>query len=397
LFISAISARIGKKLLGTFLAFFLKRIMFKPTFSISNNLLKYIGKIEACREVITNAPLVPAWEARFREDAVVRSIHHGTHLEGNEITKEQAERIVRLDIGDHEEPGVAAQEAGIYAKHRDVQEIINYRNVLEWIDAHGIGPESSGKGGDEEYTEKILHKLHALTVEKLLPEEKIGSYRTQQVVVRSVDTGEVMFRPPVSLDVPFLIQELFTWLNSRDARDIHPVIRAGIVHYELVRIHPFVDGNGRTARAMALLVLYSEGYDVKRFFSIEDYFDKDITEYYRAILSVQQHTRQDMTYWLEYFSYGLAIELDRIKDQVMKLSQDIKLKSKLGMQIALSERQIILLEVLQKQGQITTTEANEALPMVSTDTILRDLKDLIEKGIIRKQGVTKGVMYKLTE
>lgn len=366
--------------------------MYKPKYSISNNLLKYIGRIEACREIITNAPLVPAWEARFREDAVVRSIHHGTHLEGNEITKEQAERLVRLEVKDGEQAGQAAQDAGIYARHRDIQEVINYRSVLEWIDTH-----ASGGRGKSLYAEETLKKLHALVIQNLDAGEQQTGYRTQQVVVRSVDTGEVAFRPPLSPDVPFLIEEFFTWLISSDAQDIHPIIRAGIIHYELVRIHPFADGNGRTARATAMLVLYSEGYDVKRFFSLEEYFDKDVQEYYRAILSVQQNDAQDMTYWLEYFSYGLAVELDKIKDQVLKLSQDVKLKNKLGNQVALSERQIILLEILQKQGQITTSEANEALPMISTDTILRDIKDLIEKGIIQKHGVTKGVMYRLAE
>ena len=395
--------------------------MYKPNYSISNNLLKYIGRIEACKEIITNAPLVPAWEARFREEAAVRSVHHGTHLEGNEITKDQIEKLMRLDVGQDEEAGQVAQDAGIYARHRDVQEIINYRSVLEWIDTHA----ADGRGFAL-FTEETLKKLHELVVDKLGPEDissssvslisqpssisqptsqsanqstfqPTNSYRTQQVVVRSVESGEVAFRPPVAIDVPFLIQEFFTWLNSREAQDVHPVIRAGIVHYELVRIHPFIDGNGRTARALALLVLYSEGYDVKRFFSLEEYFDKDVQEYYRAILSVQESETQNMTYWLEYFSYGLAIELDRVKEQVLKLSQDLKLKQKLGTQIALSERQIILLEILQRQGQITTAEANEGLPMVSTDTILRDVKDLIEKGIIMKEGVTKGVVYKLVD
>lgn len=384
--------------------------MYKPNYSISNNLLKYIGRIEACKEIITNAPLVPAWEARFREEAAVRSVHHGTHLEGNEVTKDQTEKLMRLDVGQDEEAGKVAQDAGIYARHRDVQEIINYRLVLEWIDTHA----ADGRGFAL-FTEETLKKLHELVVDKLGPEDTsstsvsaafshlspisqhTNAYRTQQVIVRSVESGEIAFRPPVAIDVPFLIQEFFTWLNSREAQEVHPVIRAGIVHYELVRIHPFIDGNGRTARAMALLVLYSEGYDVKRFFSLEEYFDKDVQEYYRAILSVQESETQNMTYWLEYFSYGLAIELDRVKEQVLKLSQDLKLKQKLGTQVALSERQIILLEILQRQSQITTAEANEALPMISTDTILRDIKDLIEKGIIMKEGVTKGVVYKLVD
>ena len=90
---------------------------------------------------------------------------------------------------------------------------------------------------------------------------------------------------------------------------------------------------------------------------------------------MQQSGSQDMTYWLEYFGYGLAIEVDKVKSQVLKLSKDLKLKEQLGRQVSLSERQIILLEILQHQGEITSEQAQQALPNVSTDTILRDIKE----------------------
>jgi len=104
-----------------------------------------------------------------------------------------------------------------------------------------------------------------------------------------------------------------------------------------------------------------------------------------------------MTYWLEYFCYGLAIEIDKIKQKVLKISRDLKLKKELGQQVALTERQLILLELLQNQGEMSSQDAQDVLPNISVDTILRDLKDLIQKGIIEKQGVTKGVTYSLKE
>ena len=140
--------------------------------------------------------------------------------------------------------------------------------------------------------------------------------------------------------------------------------------------------------------LQGRKYDIRRFFSLEEFYDKDAYSYYE---NLHKASDGDLTSWLEYFSYGLSVELDKIKQQVLKLSQDVKLKTKLGAQVALSERQIILLELLQKNGELTTIEANKALPLVSTDTILRDLKDLIIKGVIKKQGVTKGVSYRLNE
>lgn len=365
--------------------------MFTPHYIITNNLLKYIGRIEACKEVIANAPLVPAWEARFREEARVRTIHFGTRIEGNDLTKEQAAILVQ-SAGTGPAGEVGAQ-VGVIARDRDIQEVLNYRQVMNWIDEWG-----NYSGKPILYTEHMLHTLHALTTQNMLDASQVGKYRSQQVVVRSATDGSIVFRPPAHIDIARLVTNLITWLNDAKAKEVHPVLRAGITHYELVRIHPFIEGNGRTARAMALLVLYAEGYDVKKLFSIEEYFDRDIDGYYKAIASVQHSPTSDMTYWLEYFCFGLAIELDRVKQQVLKLSQDAKLKDKLGgVQIALSERQIAILELLNEKGNATTADVNKILPMISPDTILRDLKDMMKKGLIKKEGVTKGVVYYLKD
>lgn len=234
-------------------------------------------------------------------------------------------------------------------------------------------------------------------MQNLIDDQYVGEYRTKQVIVKSANDGQVVFRPPVSVEVPYLVDEFVEWLHSPHIAQLHPIFRAAITHYQLVYIHPFIEGNGRTARALATLVLYATGYDFKKFFSLEQYFDKDVQAYYDALLSVQQNQHHDLTYWLEYFCYGLALEIERVKEQVLKLSKDLKLKKELGQQVALSEREIIILELLQNQGEITSGDAQRALPNVSVDTILRDLKDLIDKGVIQKHGVTKGVSYTIKE
>jgi Fic family protein len=363
--------------------------MFKPTFSITSNLLTYISRIESAKALIDHAPLVPAWEANFRDDALTRTVHYGTKIEGNDLTKEQAQQVVRLfDEGDTEE---VLRKTGIMARERDIQEVINYRNVSNWIDSQQILQNKKVLVLD------TLKTLHQLTMYKLIDEKYIGAFRDQQVIVKSATDGNIVFRPPVSVEIPFLVEDFFTWLHSEPTEDLHPIFQAAITHYQLVYIHPFIEGNGRTARAMATLVLYTHDYDFKRFFSIEQYFDSDVEKYYQALLSVQQNPKQDMTYWLEYFCYGLAMEIEKIKNQVLKLSKDLKLKQQLGEQVALSERQILLLELLHNQGTITSQDAQAILPNVSVDTILRDVKDLIEKKVIVKEGVTKGVTYRLKE
>lgn len=362
--------------------------MFAPQFSITNNLLTYIAKIESAKAVIDNAALVPAWEAKFRDDATERMVHYGTKIEGNDLTLEQAQRVVRAQKDNPEE---VMQATGLMARERDVQEVINYRNVIFWIDS------LKKVKLNHVFTVETLQHLHKLTVEKLIDEQYVGAFRDKQVIVKSATAGDVVFRPPVSMEIPYLIDDLFKWAHSRKAVTVHPVFLSAITHYQLVFIHPFIEGNGRTARAMATLVLYALDYDFKRFFSLEKYFDSDVEAYYQALLSVQQSENADLTYWLEYFCYGVAIEIDKIQEQVLRLSKDIKMRRQLGRQVALSERQIIMLELFQNLDEVTSDDMQKVLPNVSIDTILRDVKDLIQKEVLQKMGVTKGVRYRLME
>jgi Fic family protein len=345
--------------------------MYSPGFSITNKLLSTIGTIEAAKEVIENAPLVPAWEAKFREEAIVRTVHHGTHIEGNDLNYTEAEKVL--------------SGATIVGRERDIQEVLNYRNVMKYI----------GSFDKPELTEESIKHIHALTTDKIMPEEVTGEYRKTQVVVKNSQTGEITFRPPPAVELPYLIADFLLWFNSVKNSDIHPAMKAGITHYELVRIHPFLDGNGRVARSIATLCLFREGYDIKRFFSLEEYYDREPMRYYDALQSVGK-SEGNLTPWLEYFTEGIAIELTRIKDKVKGLSTDLKLKKSLGgQQMALSERQIKIVEYIQDNSFLQNKAFFELFPNVSEDTVLRELKDLIVKGILTKQGSTKGVRYVL--
>ncbi len=354
--------------------------MYSPKFTINSAILRYIGKIEASKEIIENAPLVPAYEAKFRQEAIIRTVHHGTHIEGN-----------ALDTGE-----VAAVLEGqeIKARDRDVQEVLNYRKVLSFIDNR-----RSTIDNRQKFSEKDLLTIHKLTVDKVLAPDRSGRYRQTQVVVKNSKTGQVSFTPPKAGDVKSLVGDFLKWLNSADAADLHPVLKAGIVHYVLAFIHPFVDGNGRASRAFATLVLFSEGYDIKKFFSLEEYFDRDAKRYYATLQSVSNQkvktlADRELTPWLEYFCQGLAEELERVKQRVQKLSLDSKLKGRTG-QIMLSERQVKLVEYMEKFGSISNKQWRSVLRDFSDDTILRDIKDLQKKGLIKKKGSTKGAVYVL--
>lgn len=367
--------------------------MYQPKFTISNKILKYIGVLEAAREVILNAPLVPAWEAKFREEAIIRTVHHGTHIEGNALNYTEAAKIV----AGHQ----------IVGRERDIQEVLNYRNVLRFIDLFQQHKEDRVQTSDIEnlamqeviqkagtqITEDVFLFIHQMTTHRILTPGQSGAYRKIQVVVKNSQTGEITFRPPPAVEVPFQVRAFLEWVQNTSPEELHPALKAGIIHYELVRIHPFVDGNGRTARATAALSLFLEGYDTKKFFSLEEYYDKDAMHYYESLQLVDQEAG-NLTSWLEYFAEGIAIELTRVKEKVLSLSQDLKLKESLGgQQFALTERQIKLIEHIRNTGFLQNKGFFEVLPMVSEDTVLREVKDLMEKGIIKKEGSTKGARY----
>jgi len=356
--------------------------MYKPTFNINNKILRFIGRIEASKEIIENAPLVPAYEAKFRQEAIIRTVHHGTHIEGN-----------ALDTGE-----VAAVLGGsdISARDRDVQEVLNYREVLKYIDRSQRLQRSQKS---QTYSEKDLLTIHRLTVEKVLADDRAGKFRSTQVVVKNSKTGEISFKPPEADKVKGLVGDFLDWLNGKEAEDVHPVLKAGITHYVLVYIHPFVDGNGRTSRAFATLVLFREGYDIKKFFSIEEYFDRNAKRYYETLQEVSNQkvdslSERSLTHWLEYFCEGLAEELEMVKQRVQKLSLDTKLKGRTG-QIVLSERQVKLVEYIEANGSINNRQWRSILRDFSDDTILRDLKDLQKKKLVKKKGSTKGAVYVL--
>jgi Fic family protein len=241
--------------------------------------------------------------------------------------------------------------------------------------------------------EELIKHLHKLTVAKILSEDKCGVYRKTQVVIKNNQTQEVSFRPPAAVLITNQVKDLIAFISTKQNQDIHPVLKSGIVHYELVRIHPFLDGNGRVARTLSTLILFLEGYDIRKFFSLEEYFDSAAAEYYGALQSVEKNNG-DLTNWLEYFTQGLAIELNKIKERVERISVDGKIREKLGGKpLLLTERQLKIIEYIQKTGYLQNKAFGQLFPMVSEDTILNELKVLLNNGIVRKQGVTKGAKY----
>jgi len=180
----------------------------------------------------------------------VRTVHHGTHIEGNELNLTQAEQAM---FGNE-----------VMARERDVQEVINYRKVMEYVEKM----KDERLKMKDEIDEEFIKTLHKMIVEKILAPERSGVYRATQVVVKNSMTGEVTFDTACCPCCAVSGEELVDFVNNSGAENIHPVLKGGVVHYELVRIHPFVDGNGRVARVLSTFILFQSGMISGGFFHL---------------------------------------------------------------------------------------------------------------------------------
>jgi len=344
--------------------------MFKPKFRYTDGIVNNLIEITSARELILNAYLVPKWEVSLRREALIKATHASTAIEGNPLTLEEVSKL--------------AQGRKVTATRRAKLEVLNYLNVLEHIEKY------QEKGRIEE---KHILSLHRdITKETLENSEWEGKYREIQVYVGNRITGEVIFMPPPPEKVPPLMEDFIQWLNSEETLKLHPVLVAGISHYEFVRVHPFVDGNGRCARALATLILYIREFDIKRFFVLDDYYDSDRRAYYDALKSVNQKTLE-LTKWLEYFTEGVKVSILRVKEKVLQLSIEGKKRKEKG-QIALTERQMKIIEFIQRNGRITAGDVANMFK-ITRQAALKELSKLAEPGVIALKGKGRGAHYVL--
>ncbi len=344
--------------------------IFNPNFRYTHKIVKNLVKIASAREIVLNSYLVPKWEVSLRKDALIRATHASTAIEGNPLTLEEVSQL--------------ASGRKVMAARKAELEVLNYLRVLENIEKY---QEKS------KITEKNILKLHKDVTKEILDNpEYEGRYRELQVYVGDRITGKVVFMPPRPEEVPEQMKEFIEWINSTDSYNLDPVIVAGISHYEFVRIHPFIDGNGRTARALATLILNLREFDIKKFFALDDYYDSDREAYYGALDSVNAKTL-DLTKWLEYFTDGVLVSITKVKEKVLTLSLEKHKKESKG-QVSLTERQMKIINHLQQNERITAGDTAKMFK-ITRQAALKELSKLVKLEIIKLEGKGRGAYYVL--
>ncbi len=341
---------------------------FQPSFHITHRITAGLTRIERARGFLEAARLSEDWLATMRSRAFVLEAHHTTHIEGTRLTLEQAERLL-------------AGEAVAGADPDDTRELLNYRDAFEFVSGY------LNDGGP--VTEGLIREIHRRLVAGVRGGSATpGEYRRiQNYVVNSV-TRQIIYTPPPPYDVQPLMAELVAWLNT--VSDVHPVLVSGVAQFQLVHIHPFVDGNGRTSRLLSTLCLYRAGYDFKRLFSISEYYDRDRAGFYAALQGVREQG-MDLTGWLDYCVEGLATQMDELTERGKRVIR----RDAIAREYALNPRQALAMGLLLERAELRIEELEALCPGVNRRTLQRDLRGLVQQGVAKSVGAARAVRYKL--
>ena len=293
------------------------------------------------------------------QQALFLEAHHTTHIEGTQLTLDEA---ARLWAGEKVEG----------TNRDDVRELLNYRGSFELVSAY--------LDSGEPITEGLVREIHKRLVTGVRGgAAQPGRYRTIQNYVANSRTREVIYTPPAPKQVAPLMRELVEWLREDTA--IHPVLVAGIAQFQLVHIHPFVDGNGRTSRLLSTLCLYRSGYDFKRLFTLSEFYDRNRSAFYAVLQGVRKQD-MDLTGWLDYFVHGLMQQLEEVKARgASVIRADVEAKAH-----RLGARQSAVLAAIHQAQMLSLGELEPYFPKVSRRSLQRDLKLLLDNELIRELG-----------
>ena len=275
-------------------------------------------------------------------------------------------------------------------QNKSQQMIVNNYNTIQYIVEHK----------DEPLTEELLLTIHRLMTEKTLDNpEDAGRFRTNDnVVVADMVEGDVIYTPPSFQEIPEFVESLCDFFNNDNPRTfIHPIIRGIIVHFMLAFMHPFVDGNGRTARALFYWYMLKEGYKLTEYMSISRVIAKSKSNYEKAFRYVE-NDGNDMGYFVAYNLGALEKSFQQLRDYIQRKQREKRAASSFMMAGNINQRQALVLQRLKEEPDtIFTVKDVQDQFSVSSMTARKDLSDLVQQGYLTEialNKVTRGYIKK---
>lgn len=335
--------------------------MFLPHYTVSPLLLESIKRIAVLVHDLNRRALPEVVLLRREAEAAAVSAHASTSIEGNPLPLTEVRRLLK---NRPERP------------RESEREVLNYNRVLLKLNAEPRTP----------LTHRLILEIHRGVMEGLLPEHQCGRYRQEPVVVHEPHSGDIIYLPPDHQQVEALMGELLAYVEANRAT-LDAVLLAGVFHKRMVIIHPFMDGNGRSTRLATKLLLAGLGLDTFNLFSFENYYNQNVTRYFRQVGLFGDYYElaptADFTEWLEYFAGGIIDELLRVQGQ---------LEREPAARRPLEPHLQIVLDYIDQHGGITDREYGRLTERAKATRSL-DFKKLIDLGLITHHGRGRATYY----
>ena len=345
----------------------IKDMIFKPQYSISDLLLSNIKRIAEITVDFNARRFSRVVLAQLEQRAKELSVYSSTSIEGNPLPLTDVKRILKT------------RPAHIRDSER---EVLNYNKAL-------VDLNLALKGAPRAFDLPLILGIQKTVTDELIEAYRSGCLREEPVFVNDPKTRQSVYLPPDHGDVSPLMQALLEYVKQ-SLGVVDPLIVAGVFHKQFVIIHPFVDGNGRTARLATKALLAKMGVNTFHLFSFENYYNRDVTRYFREVGELGNYYDLchsiDLTSWLEYFTAGIIDELLRVKkglERAGALSQN-----------NLKAYHLALIAFIEKRGSISDQEYAKLTPRARPTRHL-DFKKLIELGIIERTGNGRASRYVL--
>ncbi|WP_036911474.1 Fic family protein [Prevotella sp. FD3004] len=262
------------------------------------------------------------------------------------------------------------------------QMIVNNYSTIRYIVEHK----------DEPLTEESLLYVHKLMTENTLDDPAdAGRFRTNdKVVVADMIEGDIVYTPPTYKDIPDFVETICDFFNNSNPRTfIHPIIKGIIIHFMVAYMHPFVDGNGRTARALFYWYMLKENYKLTEYMSISRVISKSKASYEKAF-RYTENDGNDMGYFVAYNLKALEISFQQLREYIQRKQQEKKAANTFMMAGNINYRQAMVLQRLTEEPDaiLTVRDVQEQFS-VSSMTARKDLTDLVQQGYLTEVAINK--------
>lgn len=343
--------------------------MFKPIYTITNRLLSNIKQISSIVLELNNIRFTKVVLYELERSAREISTYASTSIEGNPLPLTNVKQILKT------------QPQNLRSSE---QEVVNYNKALEELN-------KNLQKGSIPFSLDLILFIQKQVVDKLVPQYQLGKLRVEPVFVNNPKAGKTVYWPPDAKDISQLMNDLVSFTTSSKGV-IDPLIIAGIFHKQFVVIHPFMDGNGRTARLSTKVLLADMSLNTFNLFSFENYYSRNVTNYFNNIGVLGNYydiaDSIDFTNWLEYFTDGIIDELLRVKKLLPEISNSPKTE--------LMPYHKKILKFIKEKGYISDRDYTKLTNRAKATRSL-DFKKLIDMGLIKRSGKGRATYYQLKE